>query len=202
MLAAELRSVDDLNDRVRQLLQQEGHLGPDIVRIGRRSFTVGDEVLALHNDYRLGVLNGLRLDRSTARQFEVITDDGSRLSIPFDYVAAGDLTHGYATTIHKGAGRHRRPVLRRRRHDDTRARHTALSRGRSGNDLYTAGGDPRIEQRQAPRWSRISSIAYASPLAVRLARSWPWTSSRVRIVTDAGAHPAGGLSRPWGRHQP
>lgn len=51
MVAAHLRSVDDLNDRARQLLEHEGRLGPDMVRIGRRAFTVGDEVLALRNDY-------------------------------------------------------------------------------------------------------------------------------------------------------
>jgi len=55
MVASHLHAVDDLNDRARQLLQREGQLKPDMVRVGRRVFTVGDEVLALRNDYRLGV---------------------------------------------------------------------------------------------------------------------------------------------------
>ena len=101
MVAAHLGAVDDLNVRARQLLQRAGQLNPDMVRIGRRSFTLGDVVLALRNDYRLDVLNGTRgiIERIDAQEqaVEILSDDGRHLSIPFDYAAAGDLTHGYAT---------------------------------------------------------------------------------------------------------
>jgi len=155
MVAAHLRSVDDLNSRARQLLQQEGQLGPDTVRIGHRAFTIGDEVLALRNDYRLGVLNGTRgtIDRiePTAQRLEMLTDDGGRLSIPFDYAAAGHLTHGYATTIHKaqGATVDRCYILV----EETTTRehaYTALSRGRHGNNLYIAAPEPEGEESHAP----------------------------------------------------
>ena len=34
----------------------------------------------------------------------VKTDDGQRMGVPASYVDAGDLTHGYAMTIHKSQG--------------------------------------------------------------------------------------------------
>jgi len=74
------------------------------------------EVLALRNDYRLGVLNGTRgiidgID-ARARQLEVLTEGSSRLSIPFDYAAAGHLTHGYHHDP-QGPGRPWTPTARR-----------------------------------------------------------------------------------------
>ena len=155
MVAANLRLVDDLNDRARELLQHEGQLGPDMVRIGHRAFTVGDSVLALRNDYRLGVLNGTRgtIERinPTARRLEVETGDGNRLSIPFDYAAGGALTHGYATTIDKaqGATVDRCFVLVEEATTREHA-YTALSRGRRGNNLYVAPLEVEGGERHAP----------------------------------------------------
>jgi len=155
MVASNLRSVDDLNERARQLLQRERQLNPDMVRIGRRGFTVGDVVLALRNDYRLDVLNGTRgvieeLDLQK-RRVQVLTDDGDRITIPFDYATAGNLTHGYATTIHKAqdATVDRCFVLV----EETTTRehaYTALSRGRNGNSLYVAAPKAECDERHAP----------------------------------------------------
>ncbi len=73
-----------------------------------RGFAVGDEVLALRNDYRVGVFNGTRgvIDHiDEHEQVLMIEVDGrERLHVPFDYAEAGHLTHGYATTIHKAQG--------------------------------------------------------------------------------------------------
>ncbi len=60
MVAARLSDVDDLNRRARHVLRDESHIGDDRVRLGGRPFAEGDTVLALRNDYRLGILNGTR----------------------------------------------------------------------------------------------------------------------------------------------
>ena len=154
MVAARLTDVGDLNSRARQRLQETGRLGPDQLQVGTRFFCEGDQVLALRNQYRDGLLNGMRgviehID-SRRHQVTVITDDHQRRQIPLDYLAAGHLTHGYATTIHKaqGATVDRCLILA----DDTTSRehgYTALSRGRHHNDLYTTSPDRRFEERHA-----------------------------------------------------
>ena len=154
MVASRLVDVDDLNGRARRTLQDEGYLGPDQIYIGRHAFAEGDEVLALRNDYQLGVLNGTRavIDRiDVGRQHLVIvTDSNDRREVPFEYAANGHLAHGYATTVHKaqGATVDRCLVLV----DDTGSRehaYTALSRGRYGNDLFVVTDDQRVEERHA-----------------------------------------------------
>src|SRR3546814_10411086 len=82
MVAARLADVDDLNGRARRLLQDEGYLGPDQTRAGRRSSCDGDQVLALRNDYQLGLLNGTRgvIDRiDPARQHQRLEEHQSEL---------------------------------------------------------------------------------------------------------------------------
>lgn len=152
MVAARLADVDDLNARARRLLQDEGYLDPDEFVVAGRPYARGDDVLALRNNYRLGLLNGTRgviHSIDTNRQIiEVVADDAQRLAVPFEYAEAGHLTHGYATTIHKaqGATVDRCLVLA----IDATARetaYTALSRGRHGNDLYVVASDRRAEER-------------------------------------------------------
>ncbi len=108
MVAPRLADVDDLNRRARVILRLEGYLGDDRVLLAGRGFAEGDDVLALRNDYRVGLLNGTRgidrPDRRGARTLTVHCDDGERFVVPFEYVEAGHLTHGYATTIHKAQG--------------------------------------------------------------------------------------------------
>ena len=154
MVAARLADVDDLNTRARHLLQDEGYLGPDQIQAGRHAFCDGDQVVALRNDYQLGLLNGTRgvIDHidPDRQHLTVITDRNERPEIPFEYLAAGHLTHGYATTIHKaqGATVDRCLILA----DDTATRehaYTALSRGRTSNDLYITTQDHRIDERHA-----------------------------------------------------
>lgn len=81
----------------------------------------------------------------------MLSNEGIRLSIPFDYAAAGCLTHGYATTIHKaqGATVDRCFVLV----EETTTRehaYTALSRGRDGNSLYVAASKAEDDERHVP----------------------------------------------------
>jgi len=154
MVAARLADVDDLNNRARHVLQDEGYLGPDQLRAGRHSFSDGDHVLALRNDYRLGLLNGTRgvIERidHDRQHLTLVTTGGERRQVPFEYLAAGHLTHGYATTIHKaqGATVDRCLILA----DETATRehaYTALSRGRHSNDLYATTQDQRVDERHA-----------------------------------------------------
>ena len=155
MIAGRLAEVDDLNRRARTRLRDNGYLDPDQVILAGRAFAEGDEVLALRNDYRSGILNGTRglvaqLDVEH-RSFTVITDDNERLMIPFSYADGGHLTHGYATTIHKAQGLtvDRCFVLA----DDAATRehaYTALSRGRRHNELFVVHDDQRRDERHGP----------------------------------------------------
>ena len=154
MVAARLGDVDDLNHRARAALRGQGRLGPDQVVLAGRAYARGDEILALRNDYRLGLLNGIRavinridVDR---RHLVAVTTRGHRVVIPFDYGAGGHLTHGYATTIHKaqGATVDRCFVLL----DETASRehaYTAVSRGRHSNEVFVVADDRRREERHA-----------------------------------------------------
>jgi len=154
MSAAHLRDVDDLNRRARNRLRDAGLLPSDTLQLSSRSFAVGDEVLALSNDYRVGVVNGtlatiheIDVDRQHLR---LVTDTDQFVDVPFAYADEGHLTHAYAMTIHKaqGATVDRALVLA----DDSLTRehgYTALSRATDRTDLYLAGDDPRIEDRHA-----------------------------------------------------
>ncbi|MCU1498519.1 MAG: Ti-type conjugative transfer relaxase TraA [Acidimicrobiales bacterium] len=143
MLAARHRDITDLNDRARELMRSAGRLGEREVEVGERCFAVGDEVLALRNDYRLDLVNGTRgtveaIDERS-RSLRVTTTTGRQIDVPFAYVEDGNLTHGYALTIHKAQGltTDRALILA----DDSMAKehlYTALSRGRDRNDLYLA----------------------------------------------------------------
>ena len=110
------RDVVALNDMIRTALREKGLLGAgeQEVRtaVGPRRFTVGDKVMFLANDSRLGVRNGsfgvvtgledgkiavrpMRQEGQGKGQGEaILLDTGSRPAID----------HGYAVTIHKAQG--------------------------------------------------------------------------------------------------
>jgi conjugative relaxase-like TrwC/TraI family protein len=154
MIASHLRNVDDLNRRARARLQDAGLLPSDGVELSGRSFAIGDQVLALRNDYRIGILNGtiatiheIDIDR---QQLRLATDDHRIVDVPFAYADDGHLAHAYAMTIHKaqGATVDRALILA----DDSLTRehgYTALSRATDRNDLYLAVDDLRVEERHA-----------------------------------------------------
>jgi hypothetical protein len=150
MLAARIGDVDDLNNEARALLRAERRIGPTEIVLAGRGYGIGDEVLALRNAYDLDILNGTRaaiarIDRH-AQQLHVIDDRARSRVIPFAYAEAGNLTHGYATTIHKaqGATVERAFVLL---DDSVAAEHayTALSRASTRTDLYVEPTSRPIE---------------------------------------------------------
>jgi Ti-type conjugative transfer relaxase TraA len=145
MIAARRSDVADLNRRARRIMEREGRLGSDVLEVDGASFSVGDRVMTLMNNRRLGVKNGTQgtiedidLDR---RQMTLRRDDGSTVTLPGSYVDSGHLSHAYAITGHKAQGMttDRAFVLG----DETLYRewtYVAMSRGRHDNRLYVVAG--------------------------------------------------------------
>ena len=108
MIALHQADVDDLNTRAREHLQAAGELRGAQLQAAGRAFAVGDELLALRNDRRLGVTNGTRgqvtgVD-TDGRSITFTARDGRVVTLPGDYIDAGYVTHGYALTAHKAQG--------------------------------------------------------------------------------------------------
>lgn len=157
MLASRRRQVDALNRLARQRRREEGELGKENLVAGGRAFAMGDDVLAHHNDYHLGLLNGTRgtvtsIDVRRGR-ITIDTGDGRSVDVPRSYIQSGRLTHGYATTVHKGQGDTIDSGLVLIDDQSYReAAYTGLSRGRIANRVYVVSDDPEaIEACSAPR---------------------------------------------------
>jgi conjugative relaxase-like TrwC/TraI family protein len=148
MVAARTADVDDLNDRARQRMTADGLLHGPCVDTADRAFQVGDEILCLRNNQRLGVVNGTRavvdaVDTDT-RALRVTVADGARVVLPAAYLDDGYVTHGYAITGHKAQGMtcDEAFVLG----SDAVYRewgYTAMSRGRHSNRLYVVAAEAK-----------------------------------------------------------
>jgi conjugative relaxase-like TrwC/TraI family protein len=159
ILAARHDAVRDLNDRARRRMGDAGRLDGTPVELGGREYSVGDQVLGLSNDYRIGILNGTRATVAAIEgersQLLLTITDGRSLAVPFAYAEAGHLAHGYAMTIHKAQGAtcdHALVLV-----DETMSReaiYTAMSRGRYRNDLYLTAYSDRDDIAHAPEMSR------------------------------------------------
>lgn len=139
MLALHRSDVADLNERARIHLAADDRLGPVILDTDDIELRVGDRVLALRNDRKIGVVNGTQgtVVGASAGAVEIQASDGEHLAIPAEYVAAGHLTHGYAMTIHKSQGMTCDVALVLG--DDTlhrEAGYTSITRGRERNHVY------------------------------------------------------------------
>ena len=200
MIALHQVDVDDLNARGRQRLKADGKLtGPEIEAAGR-VFAVGDQVMALRNDRRVGVTNGTA-GTVTAFNVEqgglsVETLDGRRVDIPARYLDDGHLTHGYAMTAHKSQGitvAHAFVLGSDRLYRE--AGYTALSRAVERSDLYQVAPTqvawrPAVDAHQ--HLTRLLSRSAAQTLATQTA------PQGVRNVDPAGLRDAA-LSDP-GQH--
>jgi conjugative relaxase-like TrwC/TraI family protein len=172
MVAARHHDVSDLNARARERMRDSGKLGAEI-DIAGRSFAVGDRVMMLRNDRRLGVLNGSRGTICALREagdIQVVLDSGDVRSLPPDYVAEGWLTHGYALTGHKAQGMtaDRAFVLA----DRTLYRewaYVAMSRGRTENKLYVVVGEDEHRRELGGQVEAVTEPM--EELAVALGRS-------------------------------
>ena len=139
MLALHRSDVADLNQRARVHLIANDRLGPVVLDADDLELRVGDRVLALRNDHKVGIVNGTlgTVTGATTDAVHIKTGDGDCLAIPIDYIAAGHLTHGYAMTIHKSQGMTCDVALVLG--DDTlhkEAGYTSITRGRERNHVY------------------------------------------------------------------
>ncbi|MGH8985360.1 MAG: AAA family ATPase, partial [Acidimicrobiia bacterium] len=145
MLAVRRADVHELNRLARAELVAAGAVRQDGITANGSTFGVGDRVMALANRRRLDVVNGARGTVTAAGEAGVAVrlDGGATVTLPADYLHAGNLTHAYATTIHKAQGMtcDRSLVLA----GDAlfrEAGYTALSRGRAENRLYLVAPEP------------------------------------------------------------
>jgi len=134
-------------------------------------FAVGDRVLALRNDRRLRVQNGLRVTvlqvDPKAGSLIIATDRGEERRLPRPYLEAGHLTHGYAVTAHKAQGLTVDQAFVLLGAGLSRERgYTALSRARGETRLYlasdraqAAGGEDLRTHRWEPEPEPVRELA-------------------------------------------
>ena len=149
LLAGRRDQVSALNRAARTRLQDQGVVGPDRCVLGGRRYAIGDHVVTMRNDYRLGVLNGTRgvVTHIDDRHLDLELHDGRQVQIPHAYAEAGWVDHGYALTIHKAQGLTAGETITLA--DDSLARehaYVALSRGRLSNQFIVAITDGFNEQ--------------------------------------------------------
>ncbi len=178
MVAARWSDVDDLNARARQRLDAAGLLTGPTLEIDGRPHQIGDRVMTLRNQRRLGVRNGTPATIThvdpTARAMTIRTDRGTSHTLPGEYLDAGHLRHAYATTIHKAQGLTVDQTLVLG--NDTlyrEAGYVALSRGRAQNRLYLVAQADELEQHAPPperepldTIAGVLSISHAQRLAI------------------------------------
>ncbi|MDQ6614637.1 MAG: AAA family ATPase [Actinomycetota bacterium] len=107
MLAGRRSDIDRLNALARAVRKDAGQLTGVEVDVAGRCFAVGDDILALANDRRLGIINGDRgqVTAINADTKSVTVTVGERtVELPAEYLAAGRLGYGYAMTLYKAQG--------------------------------------------------------------------------------------------------
>jgi len=140
MYALRRADVDDLNTRARARLKAAGELGGERGEFAGREFAVGDKVMCLRNDYRLGVRNGTVGIVISADPGVVVLAGGTH--VPSSYLEAGHLTHAYASTVHKAQGATvDRAYLLGSDRLYREAGYVGMSRGRLSNDLFVVAAD-------------------------------------------------------------
>ena len=153
--------MDDLNARARARFKAAGELGDERAEVAGREFAVGDNVMCLRNDYRLGVRNGTVGTVASVDDGDVMLADGTHL--PLSYLEAGHLTYAYASTVHKARGATvDRAYLLGSDQLYREAGYVGMSRGRLSNELFVVGSDlaDGVEDvAGALRTSRAQSLA-------------------------------------------
>ncbi|MFP5322917.1 MAG: MobF family relaxase [Acidimicrobiia bacterium] len=170
MIALTHDAVAELNQRARTHLDADGRLGETVAQIGDTDteYAIGDTVVCLRNDRRLGVRNGdLATVVGATGDGLVVERAGQRIELPVSYLAAGHLDHGYALTVHKAQGAtYDVALLYGDEHLYAEAGYTALTRGRDRNHVYVlADTDGSAADAVRARLARVS----AEPAALDLA---------------------------------
>lgn len=181
MIAARRSDVDDLNFRARAHLRRDGRLADEEIRIGHRSFAVGDRVVVRRNALELGLVNGERaivVDVDLARGRLTLDCATNRVTVGASFLRPGPstgepaLVHGYAVTCHvaQGATVDRAFVLA----DSGLCQewgYTALTRGREANHLYVSQDLAFERDEYGPRGQQDVAAHPIDRLALALTRS-------------------------------
>ena len=114
--------------------------------------------------YRLGLLNGTRgavtVVDANRNRVQVATTEGRTVDVPHKYLAAGHLTHAYATTVHKAQGATVDAALLLVDDQSYReAAYTGLSRGRVANRVYVVCDEGDALETHFPRRDRPDELA-------------------------------------------
>jgi conjugative relaxase-like TrwC/TraI family protein len=144
MIAYRRADVAELNAVARALLDREGRLGRERLRLDNGTeLARGDRVVCTRNDRRLGVANGTRgtvaaIDRDRG-EIELELDDHRGVTLAAAYLDAGHVEHAYALTGHKTQGLTVESafVLADGQHALKEWGYVALSRSREQTRLYT-----------------------------------------------------------------
>ena len=179
MLAPTRDIAAELNARARQRMEAEGMLGPVVAQVGSVEFSVGDRVVCTRNNKRLRVENGdVGTVGGVGNKGLVVTLDSGEVELPEDYLAAGNLSHGYALTVHKAQGATCDAALVWGETLGAESGYTALTRGRLRNRVFVMaesnGGEHFAPEQRDP----------AQYLAQRLS-----AAARMPAAIDAGHAP-------------
>jgi conjugative relaxase-like TrwC/TraI family protein len=179
MIAYRRADVAELNAVARTLLDREGRLGRERLRLANGiELAAGDRVVCTRNDRRLGVANGTRgtvVDVDDKRQAIVLElDHQGRVELPAAYLDAGHVSHAYALTGHKTQGLtlEQAFVLATGRGQLKEWGYVALSRSRRPARLYTTAielepdAPPQRPEHDGPL-DRLAN-AFTRPAAERL----------------------------------
>jgi conjugative relaxase-like TrwC/TraI family protein len=164
MLAAHHSDVEELNARARVVIREAGLLGDEELAVAGRRFAVGDEVMPLRNDNRLGLVNGARA-RVTGVEMgsfalKIELAGGESLHVPREYMEAGHLGHGFAITIHKAQGLTvDRAFLLGGDALYREAGYVGLSRARQRTDVFLVAGpaDPELMHGRS-KWEQTDPV--------------------------------------------
>ncbi|MET3713737.1 Ti-type conjugative transfer relaxase TraA [Sphingomonas trueperi] len=172
------QECDELNALARDAMKRRGALDTDIAvetTRGERLFGAGDRIMFLRNERSLGVKNGSlgTIEQVDHARMEVRLDDGRQVA--FDHKNYGEITHGYAATVHKAQG-----VTVDRVHVlatpglDRHAAYVALSRHRDAVHLHYGRDDfadqgklARALSRDRPKDNALDYDAGAERFAAR-----------------------------------
>ena len=155
MLAPTRDTVAELNARARQRMEAEGSLGHVVAQVGHVEFAIGDRVVCTRNNKRIGVVNGdIGTVVGAGDKGVVVTLDGGDVELPEAYLAAGNLNHGYALTIHKAQGATCDVALVWGENLGAESGYTAMTRGRLRNRVFVmaerSGGEHLPPEQRDP----------------------------------------------------
>ena len=193
MLALHRSDVADLNRRARARRLAAGELGETVLEIGNDQFAIGDRVMTLRNNRRLGVLNGTlgTVIGADGHDLVIDTDDGERRTFRVHYVVDGHADPRLRLHHPQGPGPHRRRrPAPRRRHPLRRSRlHRHHPRPRTEPPLRRRS--PRRRRHQV----RSSGPSNAAPPSRPPSSSWDLGCEHRRRAPCPGAPPSRSTAR-------